>query len=157
MGWQTSCLLDRIVLKEYGEREDGVKKLFGFFGLLFLAGLAHCAPAVVEAPFEVVSGPTLVSVSTSAWTALSSSSSGTYGTFVKNLDGNTANIRVIATASSSAPATAITTYQWSLAPSDNAMYLGGAGKRVYYWGVSAHTSAESAVVTEVKPLGAVYP
>jgi hypothetical protein len=161
MGWQSAYLLDRIVLKDYGEREDGVRKLFGFFGLLLLAGLAHCAPAVVEAPFELntgyTTGPASISCSSSAWTSMGNPVSGTYGTFFKNLDGNTGNIRMIATGSSSAPSAATTTWTWSMAPSANAMYLGGAGYRVYYWCVTSHTAAETATVTQVKPLGGVYP
>ena len=118
---------------------------------------AGCAPVYTESPFEVLSGPTAVGVSTSTWTALTSSTSGTFGTFFKDLDTNRGSIRIIATASSAAPATSTMTWQWSVAPSANAMYLGGSGQRVWYWGVDSGAGEENVVVTEVRPVKATYP
>jgi hypothetical protein len=134
-----------------------MKTLFAIIGLVGALAI-FCPPArsagaqVSEAPFELVSGPTEVSLSTSAWTAIGTSGSGVYGIFIKNLDGNTGNTHVIATNSSSAPSVSTTTWQWSIAPTANSMYLGGAGKKVYFWGMTSHTSAETAVYTEVKPV-----
>jgi hypothetical protein len=137
------------------KREDVMKKILTFLGAMaFCAGL-RAAPQVVESPFALntgyTTGPASIVCATGTWTTMGTPADGTYGTFFKALDGNTGNIRMIATSSSSAPSASTTTWQWSLAPSANAMYLGGAGKQVYYWCVTSHTAAETAAVTQVRP------
>lgn len=134
-----------------------LRKILVGLAFLGLAVVGRAAPVVVSSAFSIVTGPLNVTCSTSTWTALTTSSNGTYGTFIKNLDANTTNVEIIATASSAAPSQSTSTFQqWHAAPSENALFLGSQGKAVYLWCVGV-TSANVVTVTEVKPVAATYP
>lgn len=127
--------------------------------LFWGAGVCLAVPVIVQAPFQIVSGPSSVTCSSSTWTSLAPSTAGTFGTFIKNLDANSSNVEIIASTSSSAPAVSTSTVQqWNATPSGNAVFIGNQGKASFLWCVGASTTGGvSVTVTEVKPTSYTFP
>lgn len=128
-----------------------MKNIFKIFslGLAVLGGTVWAAPLVAEAPIKEYGTPTTISVSTSAWTKLPTSSTldGRFGLLVSNPASSNA---VMVAHLGNCTSTAIATTVRPLEIAKGGFILVPVSPSVCVWALSLHTSAENIHVQEIK-------
>ncbi len=132
-----------------------MKKVLIFLSCLFISGSIYAGkPLGAEAPIRTGSiAPECVSISTSVWTVIPSSTTGNtagrMGFEINNPASNTSNVHGFRTNSTSAPSDDVTAIRVvELAPSSATSFLGYSDE-TYLWLVSQNATAEDVCVQEV--------
>lgn len=126
--------------------------LFG--GVFLLTSPLFAGKTIEEEPVaDVREEPRTVSISTSVWTRIPPSSVGNWdkrnGISVNDMSTNNANFGFILSTGTNTPGTAITVFTHEISPAgpDREFLIGTA---IILWGISLHTSSETAVYHEFK-------